>query len=273
MIAAKLARVEWLKQKNRFAFWISLLSFASLLLIGLGASFYNYRRLGESYVYRSMWPTVVDGAQSFGLLIMVVLMVLLTASEKTWRTERQNVIDGLSRTQYFAAKVILLAGCTLLMWATIVTLGAVFEVLNRSLVDGVDTAFLTGDNVRQLAVVLLYLFFAGTIALMFGTVASSSGAALALAFLFLMLQAPLIMIMARQGGVWHELSAWMPMNVLQSLTSEVAWNAEEYARQNAQMRERGFPLMLSGGAAALAAAGYSALLCAASFWSIRTRDL
>jgi ABC-type transport system involved in multi-copper enzyme maturation permease subunit len=243
------------------------------MLIGMGASYYSFRRLGVSYAYRSMWPAIVDGAQSFGMLIMVVLIVLLTASEKTWRTERQNVIDGLSRTQYFASKVLMLVGCTLLMWATIVVLGGIFEVLNRSLVDGVDSAFMTGSHVRQLAVVLLYLFFVGTIALMFGTVASSSGAALALAFLFLMLQAPLIMIMARQGGMWHELTAWMPMNVLQALTSEVAWNAEQYAQEMAQGRERGFPLILPGSMAALAAAGYSALMCAASFWSIRMRDL
>lgn len=270
---AKLARVEWLKTKHRFAFWIASLSFVALVLIGLGADYYRNSR-ATTYNYQPVWPSAMGSAEGFGLLIMMVLIVLLTASEKTWRTERQNVIDGLSRTHYFLGKLLLVVACTIAFWISVALLATVFEWLNRGLVTTViETPFIGRTHMLQFLSVLLYLFFIGSVAFLFGTISSSSGAALALAFLSLMLQPPIMLLMAREGGGLHEATAYLPMQVLQSLGSANAWDAERLAEINSRMRGSGLPLMLGAGAAAAMTALYSMLACLLALWSIRRRDL
>jgi len=52
-----------------------------------------------------------------GFVFASVLPILLVAAEFSWRTARQNVIDGLSKTQWYVAKLLLvpvLAGLFLL---------------------------------------------------------------------------------------------------------------------------------------------------------------
>jgi hypothetical protein len=66
--------------------------------------------------------TILGTAAGLGSLFTGVLMILLFAPEFSWRTARQNVIDGLSKERFYAGKVILLARLVLILMAT--TLGA-----------------------------------------------------------------------------------------------------------------------------------------------------
>jgi len=268
---AKLARVEWLKTRHRFGFWVSLLAFVALVLIALGADYY-IASTRDNYQYHPVWGSVLSSLEGFGFLIIIVIVVLLTASEKTWRTERQNVIDGLSRTQYFTGKLLLVVGCTVALWIAAALFGVIFEMLNRTLAT-TELPFIDGLTSARLAAMLLYLFGLGALGLMFGSLASSSGSALALAFVFVMLQAPIMLIMAQQGGAWQEATAYLPMSALNSLTSSAAWDAEMFATFNEQMRQGKGPLGLRAGPAALLSALYAGIMCGVAYWSIRTRDL
>jgi ABC-2 type transport system permease protein len=272
MIVTKLVAVEWLKTSRRFGFWMGMLFFVGLLAVGFGADYYNHVTNAARRTGAAQWGNAVDASTSIGFLVLLALIVLLSASEKTWRTERQNVIDGLSRSQYFAGKAILVVMLSALVWLIALTFGGVFTVLERGLVDSPTREFIDRIDLRMLAGLLLYLTVVGCIALFFGTVASSSGAALALAILFLMIQPMIMMVMARSGGAWLEATAYLPMQVLSSLTSRTTHDPELFARMQERMPE-GMPRTLMAGRATIVAAIYAALFALGAWLSIRTRDL
>ena len=269
MRIATLIGIEWLKTRQRVAFWAASLSFFTLILIGLGSSYYFASRAGRA-IGDPLWEGLT-GSASIGLLVVLVAIVLLTASERTWRTERQNVIDGLSRTQYFVGKLMLVIGFVLLLWLGGILLTAIFELLNRSLPGAVEHPFITRADAVGLGTLFLYLLLAGTIGLFFGTVSATSGAGLALAFLFLMLQAPIMFLMARQGGLWQEVTAYLPMQVLQNLLEPLS--AADHAARDAMLRQNGIPLSLTARTNLLVALLYGLLFCAGAWYSIRRRDL
>jgi ABC-type transport system involved in multi-copper enzyme maturation permease subunit len=264
-----LIAVEWLKTRRRLAFWAATLSFFAMLLIGFGMSHYFASRNGHAQ-RESLWK-IFTGLSSFAMLIVLVTIVLLTAAERTWRTERQNVIDGLSRTEYFTGKLALVFGFTLLLWTGGILITLVFALLNRTLPDPPTSALIAATDASLLSHLLLYLLFVATIALFFGTVSSSSGAGLALAFLFLFAQAPIMFLMAREGGVVQEATAYLPTKVLETLMSPDA--GEGSAEMMQRMRDMGLPLQLPARANSIVAVLYMALFSAGSWLSFRRRDL
>lgn len=88
---------------------------AGLMLFVAGMQF-GYRWwegvTGEAapFALPGAWSEIL-GAQVArpGLIFGALLVVLLAASEFSWRTARQNIIDGLSREAWFRGKVYLLA--------------------------------------------------------------------------------------------------------------------------------------------------------------------
>ena len=71
-----------------------------------------------------------------GFIFAAVLVILLVAAEFGWRTARQNVIDGLSKTQWFAAKVLLLPLLTALFLALRVLVGGTLALAGTDLSAG-----------------------------------------------------------------------------------------------------------------------------------------
>lgn len=110
-----LFKIEWLKLKTYRTFWTILLLYvvlfpvANILLadlqvkiIGSGKTtqhmFINY------FAFPQVWRTVPHVGGYF-LMLPAILLIILVTNEYTFRTHRQNVIDGLSRNQFVAAKL------------------------------------------------------------------------------------------------------------------------------------------------------------------------
>ena len=71
-----------------------------------------------------------------GFIFSSVLVILLVAAEFGWRTARQNVIDGLSKTQWFSAKLLLLPFLTALFLALRVVVGGTLALAGTDLSAG-----------------------------------------------------------------------------------------------------------------------------------------
>jgi hypothetical protein len=63
---------------------------------------------------------------SFLLVIPALIIIMLTCSEYTYRTNRQNIIDGLSRNQYVTTKILFVIALALL--STILTFLSAFII-------------------------------------------------------------------------------------------------------------------------------------------------
>ncbi len=110
-----LLKIEWLKVKNYRTFWILLV----ITIISIPA--FNYvvydvmdnsfpkingkSLLGSPFAFPEVWQTV-SWNSSLLLLIPAVLIITLTTNEFTYKTHRQNVIDGWSRSQFLHVKLL-----------------------------------------------------------------------------------------------------------------------------------------------------------------------
>ncbi len=109
-----LLRVEWMKIKNYRTFWI-LLAITILSIPAFNYMFYNIMDnsfpkmhgksiLGSPFAFPDVWQTVSWNA-SMLFLVPAILVITLTTNEFTYKTHRQNIIDGWSRNQFIAVKL------------------------------------------------------------------------------------------------------------------------------------------------------------------------
>lgn len=111
----QLLRVEWMKVKNYRTFWI-LLSITVLSIPGISYMLYNIMDnsfpkvhgkniLGTPFGFPDIWQTASWNA-SLLFFIPAILIITLTTNEFTYKTHRQNIIDGWSRAQFIRVKLV-----------------------------------------------------------------------------------------------------------------------------------------------------------------------
>ncbi|HPZ89538.1 MAG TPA: ABC transporter permease, partial [Flavihumibacter sp.] len=115
-----LLKTEWLKLKRYPAFWllvgICLVSYPGINYIFLqgflelverqsGAGQVLALFIGEPFSFPEVWRTSAFFSSVFVFLPSVLVIMLIT-NEFTYKTHRQNIIDGWSRQQFMLAKMI-----------------------------------------------------------------------------------------------------------------------------------------------------------------------
>jgi len=111
----QLLRIEWLKVKNYRTFWILVLisiisipAFNYVIYDMMDNSFPKLNGksiLGSPFAFPDVWQTVAWNS-SLLLLIPAILIITLTTNEFTYKTHRQNIIDGWARNQFVNVKLI-----------------------------------------------------------------------------------------------------------------------------------------------------------------------
>jgi ABC-2 type transport system permease protein len=108
-----LLKLEWLKVKNYKAFWI----FLGLYIIALfSINWIAFQFQGEvkknnvpltifPYDFPAVYQTIA-WVSSWLLYFPGMLMILVITNEYNYKTHRQNIIDGLTRQQFVAAKIL-----------------------------------------------------------------------------------------------------------------------------------------------------------------------
>jgi ABC-2 type transport system permease protein len=122
-----LIRTEWLKMKKYNAFWwimgitalsypginyIFYLAYDNLINQPTQASQYAKFALGNPFSFPEVWHTVAYFSSWF-VFIPAVVIIMFISNEYTFKTHRQNIIDGWSRSQFITSKlmdVLILSG-------------------------------------------------------------------------------------------------------------------------------------------------------------------
>jgi ABC-2 type transport system permease protein len=115
-----LIRTEWLKMRKYNAFWwimgILILSYPGIIYmfyfgyqenVNNPADYSQYLKLGigNPFTFPEVWHTVAYCSSLF-VFIPSVVGIMLICNEYTYRTHRQNIIDGWSRSQFVTSKLI-----------------------------------------------------------------------------------------------------------------------------------------------------------------------
>jgi hypothetical protein len=136
-----LLKIEWLKVKNYRTFWI-LTGLYLLSIWGINYIVYTIQQKvyhdqktgdmaklflgGPPYGFPKVWAMTAY-VSSFLLFIAGLLMIITVTNEFSFKTHRQNIIDGESRTQFITTKLvcglIVAAVSTLFVFFTAVIFG------------------------------------------------------------------------------------------------------------------------------------------------------
>jgi ABC-type transport system involved in multi-copper enzyme maturation permease subunit len=119
-----LLKIEWLKVKNYRTFWIIFLLFL-VSIIGANYITHEFQQMifakdvkhnpsdaivkmflgTPPYSFPQVWQ-MVSQVTSYLLIIPGLLTIILFTNEFSYKTHRQNVIDGMSRTQFITSKLL-----------------------------------------------------------------------------------------------------------------------------------------------------------------------
>lgn len=142
----KLFKIEWLKLRHHTFFWIGMALYAIsmiVLIIGFGdiTPFSNgdedaqqgmikMESFGEAgfYILPNLWHNITYLAGYFKF-IPTFLLIFFIANEYQYRTFRQNVIDGLSKGQFYVSKLMSAVLFSLISLAVIFFTGLVIGII------------------------------------------------------------------------------------------------------------------------------------------------
>lgn len=117
-MTASLLSIEWMKQRKYTTFWVMTLLFSVLLTlfyvsiafgwVNVGAG--GITLFGKAQSFSGVWTDLCFFASYF-VIILSILITIISTNEFQYRTNRQNIIDGWTRLQFYHAK-----------WAMILTI-------------------------------------------------------------------------------------------------------------------------------------------------------
>jgi len=116
----QLLKIEWLKVKNYRTFWVlSALYLLSIwginyIVYVIQWKIYHDKNAGDAaklflggppYAFPKVWPMTAY-VSSYLLFIAGLLMIITVTNEFSFKTHRQNIIDGETRTQFIITKLV-----------------------------------------------------------------------------------------------------------------------------------------------------------------------
>ena len=218
MIVSVLFRNEMLKMYQRLAFWATFGPFSFIMIMTFGEAHFSAAGNPErTFALPSAWPDILTDQSEVALIFGSVVLILLLSSEFSWRTARQNVIDGLSKEQFFLGKSLLLPvvgvlfiGMNVIVGGAFALAGTDFGTLTEPLMRGVHWSVIFGF--------LLAFIGYGSVALFCSLSIRSSGPAMAVWFFYMalgeqMLSSAFKAIHDRLG----ELATYLPINTFNQL--------------------------------------------------------
>lgn len=133
----KLLQIEWMKVKTYRTFWILIGLFISAIV---GINYITYRGnlelkknfpmgevlTGSPFSFPQIWNTI-SWMSSWVLYFPGFIIIFLVSNEYTFKTHRQNIIDGLSRKQFVITKLFVAFAltffCTILVFLSTIIFG------------------------------------------------------------------------------------------------------------------------------------------------------
>jgi len=225
-----LLRNEWFKARHRLAFVVALAMYAFITIMEHASSVMSARERDDvEYALPDAWSQIFSGDSILLLIFGSIVVIMLTSSEFTWRTARQNVIDGLGKMQWFTGKVFLLFLVGVVFLAVKVGIGVVAALLGTDFSAGLG--LFPGSAFAAAGALLIAFLSTGGLALLISLSARSSGPAMALWFFWITMAEQLIpAIVMRFAPSTEPLFAYLPFAAAQRVLPFPVFDAGVQAR-------------------------------------------
>lgn len=272
----RLLQIEFLKLFTYAGFWVPVLFWAILYVVSLfiGTQIdINFPGLDGStfFAFPMLWNTTTWLASWFNLLLAITIMIFV-CNEFSFRTFRQHVIDGLSRTELFLGKVALIsvfavAGVILVFVSTLVL--ALFF-------NNADTWSYVFDTIYLPVVYFIQAFAYMSLAMMIALLLKNIALSILTFILYFFPLEPII-----RNLFPDEILMFFPMKVISNLTPapdvlQISTQPQYYTTINGQVVNSAppsapFEIPLWGNT--LVAIGYIVLFLGISWWILKNKKL
>lgn len=272
-IPGVLFRIEAIKTTRRRAFWVAFAVFFGLFLFDVvNAVQIATVRPNVPYALPESWPRILGMPSVLGPFFLGILLILLVAPEFSWRTGRQNVIDGLSRERFYAGKLLVTGLLVALFFLLPIMIGGIGATISPSeggstLVRQQDASLMAGYG--------LALLVWGSAALMLACLVRSAGPAMGALLLYALIEGFVAEVLERVSRTADKVIDYFPMAISQALVDPLAYYPDMLALENEQRAARGLdPLDFPDVEILIGAAlVYAAVLLTAGFLSVQKRDM
>lgn len=223
MTALILLKNETIKTTRRVAFWVTVLAFSAITTLMMLDLHQASQRTKDPrpFALPSGWWGILDDAPAMAMFFGSVILMLLVASEFSWRTARQNVIDGLSKEQFFAGKLMLLPMVGLALFAIPLIAGPPIAMIG----EGLPTAgWVTTAQVQFMGSLVLGIVGTMSIAFLFASTIRSTGSALGAFILYIAFVERIAgMLVGWMNPAWAPAGRYFPALVFQALLDAERW--------------------------------------------------
>ena len=270
-----LAASEWFKARRRPATYVTFGFFAFITLMEHGESVLRARRDADfTYALPEVWSGIFSDQSVLLLFFGCIALVMLVSSEFAWRTARQNVIDGLSKSQWFWGKAMLLPMLGLAFLSTKVGIGAAAAVIAGGLTK-TGPAFPPSVWMASGGLLLAFLTV-GSLAFLFSTWIRASGPAMAAWFFWVGMGEQIVpQLLGRPFPALRTALGYLPFNAAGRLLEFWAYDPNAYERvvSRAEAAERTPPPPPELAMDVAVNVGWVVVLLALAYWLYRRRDL
>ena len=276
-LPAALFRNEMLKTFKRLATWVTLGLFSFIIVMSFGEQYLDARNDPDTvFALPAAWSEVLGELSFVGLIFGSVLLILLVAGEFSWRTARQNVIDGLAKEQWFWAKAVLIPVLAVVFIGEMATVGGFFAYL------GTDTSAATeplmgSSQWAAIGGLLLGFTLLASMAFASAMAIRSQGPAMAVWFFYIGFGERLLLGGLSQLGEWiRPALRFAPFSAVQSgAANYLQWDpvALQRAVEKALENDRSPPEIWDTGTLLITVAAWIAFFILGSYVWFRRRDL
>ena len=202
----QIIRTEWLKVKSYRTFWIMLSLFVVLVIsinyIAILLMKFVKDKSGNLfdpvlYDYPTVWQSVAF-LGSFVSLLLGLLIIILVCNEYTFKTHRQNVIDGWSRQQFMVSKLFWVVALSVFAMIICVITGIIFAAVY-------GTHGFSLENFSYVGYFFLQCLMSLTIAMLIAVLVRRAGLGIVLYLAYVMLENILQVVINKNLGNWGRL--------------------------------------------------------------------
>jgi len=243
----RLLHIEWLKVKNYRTFLVLLVlmtvaipSFCYIVFDETDNSFPKFKGksiLGSPFSFPEVWATV-PWFSSLVLFIPAVLIITLVTNEFVFKTHRQNVIDGWSRTQFITVKmievVILAVYITILVFITCLAFGYSSAKPGETI-----EAF---KNSRYICFFLIESISYCMVALVISLLIKRAGLSMGIYFLYAIVLEQIVVQLLRKYA--NDIGRFLPLEVTDRLTPQ-PFIQKFRGEEASKALENGIPIFLA----------------------------
>ena len=266
-----LLKTEWLKIKKYPAFWW-MFGIVALSYPGMNYAMYangykdllNDKTMGpvlqmlpNPFTFPDVWQTVAFLSSVFVFLPAVVVIMFIT-NEYTYKTHRQNIIDGWSRNDFLLSKMIDVVIVCLVITSLYTITAFVIGTLNSS---GTNENFWAGT--KYIGLFLLQSFSQLSIAFLIAFLVRKAFIALGIFLFYYFPLEPLVVALLKDRG--YTVSEYFPLEISDRLIPFPRWFIKEESEWNALIEKSNSHII------------YTIILIAITwtlcFWINKRRDL